>query len=248
MNNWKLHFWYMLAFAILLLITIITYWLGGKGNEMVSYVSFASALISIVLALVAIFYSMSQNTSSQQNIGEMKTLIEQASTLMAEKASAMTDEAKAMRETGRAIIDKIQPLPEVTGESKTLEGPPFQLDVSRTGPVLLIVLYCLGKSCKHHKHISFKEIMALIYKEDKLGSSDNIANAMVALAMVNVLQCLFEKGSMVNHNFSDVEVKNLPANFTKHVLDEVEKRIKESSATESYFKESIQAINDYFKS
>ena len=160
MNSWKIHFGWTVALGILLLISVITFWLGGKGNEMVSYVSFASALISIILALVAIFYSMSQNTSSQQNIGEMKTLIEQASALMAEKAGAMTEEAKAIRETGHAIIAKFQPV--VGGESEPLEGQSFQLDISKAGSSFLLVLYCLVKSYEHRKRILLEEIMTQI--------------------------------------------------------------------------------------
>jgi len=79
MNTLKIHFIWSIGLMSLLLICILTFWLGDKGNEIVSYVSFASALISIVLALVAIFYSFIQNTNSQKNLGEMQTLIESIS-------------------------------------------------------------------------------------------------------------------------------------------------------------------------
>ena len=75
-----------ISLAAVILISVITYWLGGKGNEMVSYVSFAGALVSVVLAVVAIFYSIVQNLNSQQNIGEMKTLVAEASRIITEKA------------------------------------------------------------------------------------------------------------------------------------------------------------------
>jgi hypothetical protein len=48
MNASKKDLYWVIAFAVLALIAIITFWLGGKGNEIVSYISFASALVSIL--------------------------------------------------------------------------------------------------------------------------------------------------------------------------------------------------------
>lgn len=99
MNNWKIHFIWTIGLGVLLLISIVTYWLGGKGNEIVSYMSFASVLVSIILALVAIFYSFFQNVSSQQNIGQMRTLISEASRVMTEKATSMEQHSIIMSKT-----------------------------------------------------------------------------------------------------------------------------------------------------
>ena len=79
---------------------------------------------------------------------------------------------------------------------------------------------------------------------------------MGAFSVISVLTYFFEDGSIVSHERPDnrlpeMEVKNLPANFSEYVSKEIKKRIKESSATEETkptFEESIKAIDDYFKS
>jgi len=108
MNNLKIHFGWTIAFGVFLVVGIVTFWLGGKGNEIVSYMSFASTLIAIALALVAIFYSMIQHTSSQQNIGEMRTLVSDASRIMTEKASAMEQQSVAMSKMAQLLTQSIE--------------------------------------------------------------------------------------------------------------------------------------------
>jgi hypothetical protein len=68
MDSSKKDLYYIIAIAGIILLAIITYWLGGKGNEIVSYIGFASAIVSIILALVAIFYSIVQNINSQKTL------------------------------------------------------------------------------------------------------------------------------------------------------------------------------------
>ena len=107
MNNWETHLKWTIVFGVFLLIATFTFWLGGKGNEIVSYMSFASTLIAIVLALVAIFYSMIQHTGSQQNIGEMRTLVSEASRRITEKASSMEQQSVAMSRMTQLLAQSI---------------------------------------------------------------------------------------------------------------------------------------------
>ena len=103
----KEHVWCVMAFAALLLLAVITYWLGGKGNEIVSYVGFASAVTSIVLAIIVIVYTFYQTNRSEQNISEMRRLISEGQEIMVEKAGTLTEEAKAFREEGLSISKKL---------------------------------------------------------------------------------------------------------------------------------------------
>lgn len=243
------HVWCIILFAFLFIFWLTAFFYDGRGSDIASW-------ISIILAIFVFGYMFYQHIQSERNILEMRGLIHEGQQIIAEKAGAITEEAKVIRETGLAILGRFQPLPEVAGESRPLEGQSFQLDISRAGQIILIVLYCIGKSCEHHKRVSFTEIMARIYKEDKLGSFDNVVDAIVAFSIAKVLECVFEPGSIIFHEFSEhkiqhIEAKNLPANFTKYVLDEIKKRIEEPSTepkTKSFYQDAVKSIDDYLKS
>lgn len=240
------HVWCIIILALLFVFWLTAFFYAGKGNDIASW-------LSIILAILVIVYMFYQNARSEQNTSEMRGLIHRGQQIIEEKAGVMTDEARVMRETGLALIEKFQP--EVGGESEPFEGPSFQFDVSSVGKGLLLVLYCIAKSCERQKRIYFKEIMPLIFEEDELDSTENAVDSTIAYSVTSVLSCLFEPESIIFHDVSErefpqIEVKNLPANFAKYVSDEIKKRIKNPSTkpeNKSFYQDAVQAVDDYFK-
>lgn len=233
MNNWKIHFRWTIVFGAFLFIGIVTFWLGGKGNEIVSYMSFASTLIAIVLALVAIFYSMIQHTSSQQNIGEMRMLVSEASRIMTEKASSMEQQSVLM---GRMT----QQLAQSIGTGLPSSAATFYLNVSNCSHIGLLVLYGLAKSYEHKKTFPLSEFLVRRYPDS------NVQFAMVNYIMGFMvgLNCFLEPGS-VTWDLASIKVDKLPPEFEGYIVQHIDMRIKQESAVMKDFlqggKSEIQA-------
>ena len=69
----------IIAANLLLTVIILAF---GTDVSLVSHLSLASAVVSIVLAIIVIVYMYFQDHRSSQNITEMKSLIDQASPLI----------------------------------------------------------------------------------------------------------------------------------------------------------------------
>ena len=143
-TNWKLHFLWAMCLSGVLLLGIVTFWLGGKGSEMASYMSFAGACTSIVLAVIAIIFSFIYNSRSQQNLGEMRSLISEASRSMVEKAGVLTEKAGSMEQSSLSIIRFLQSPGHVSSPSPDLEGQTFRLNTSHCSHQGLMILYFLA--------------------------------------------------------------------------------------------------------
>jgi hypothetical protein len=227
MDKWKTHFWWMVAVTVVILTAVVTYWLGGKGNEIVSYISFASALVSIVLALVAIFYSFVQNVSSQQNIGEMKTLVSEASRIMTEKASTLANQAISMKDTVKQLIEN-----RVTVSSTTttpLGDDSFRFDASRASIGFLLTLYYMVKCYKLQKLMQLKHlgILVLGYSEEEGTIAEGLAQ-MYGIGVIQCLHCCFESENfIIDDQGQEVEIKGLPAGFERNILTIVDRQSKD---------------------
>jgi len=252
MNKWKTHFCWTIAFGTFLLIAIITYWLGGKGGEIVSYVSFASALISIVLALVAIFYSIVQNVSSQQNIGEMRTLVSEASRIMTEKAGLLTDQADLMQQTVTQL-QFLQPLAKDSDVGLALEGETFQFNPSGSSIGCLLTLYCFAKLYEFQKPVQLSNLAKLVPRlseHDKSRSDVVLAIALYGVAMLQCLNCFLEPGSIILDEgiWGEQEIRKLPSGFKENILKTIKDRIKDPSTEpkdKDWLETKVQEINAY---
>jgi archaellum component FlaC len=69
--------WLMVLFIFMLGQYVMTVWIRGYGNEsnIVSYVSFASTIVSIILAVLAIVYTNFQNAAQQRDSNSIETQI-----------------------------------------------------------------------------------------------------------------------------------------------------------------------------
>jgi hypothetical protein len=236
MNNWKIHFCWLTILGILLLISIITFWLGGKGNEIVSYISFASALISIILALVAIFYSMIQHTSSQQNIGEMRTLVSEASRIITEKATSIERQTLLVSGAAQLLIQRIGPtLPR--NEST------FYLDVSGCSHIGLLGLYALAKSEEYKKSLVLLELLKRFIPETNMQFV--IHNYIMGLFIG--FGCFLTSGS-ITLDLVNVTANKLPPGFKDYIVRHIETRIEAlPSEMKGLLQNSRREIDAYFQ-
>jgi hypothetical protein len=60
----ELHYRYTIGILVLILVCVITFYFGGKENEIVSYLGFAGTITSIILSIVALIYTFVQTVTS----------------------------------------------------------------------------------------------------------------------------------------------------------------------------------------
>lgn len=207
MNITKRDWYWTIAMAGVILLCIVTYWLGGKGNEIVSYIIFASALISIILALVAIFYSIVQNVSSQQNIGEMKVLISEASRIMTEKTDALEFSVELHNQDN--VIMKETTLP-ATPVGDIDVFTPFSLKVTSQLARLFVIF--LLKSYNLDKSLPVKKFVNIVKPLAKMSINEFSYHTYGIL--FGIACCLQVE---MNDEKTEVKLVNIPDNFETHL-------------------------------
>lgn len=237
MNNWKIHFGWVIGLGVLSLISIVTYWLGGKGNEIVSYVSFASALVSIILALVAIFYSFAQNVSSQQNIGQMRALISDASRIMTEKATSLEQHSLIMSRAAQQLSQNVQP-------SLQPGATPFGFNASYCSAIGLLGLYALAMSKEQDKEFVLLELLKQFIKDENV----SFFQYQYLLGLLVCLSCFFEAGS-IETDLVKVKVHKLPPpDFKAYIEQNINARIQtDTQNMKSFLQEGRLGIDAYFQ-
>jgi len=242
--NWKLHFWWAVCVAAVILLGIITFWLGGKGNEIVSYVGFASALASMVLAAVAIIYAFIYNINSQQNLREMRSLVSEASRIVTEKAGILTEKAGSMEQSSLSIIRFLQSPRGISSPGPDLEGQIFRLNASDCSNQALMILYYLAQCCEHKRKSSSDDLWLCLY-----GPVLSINYRLVGIyaeGLVDGISCFLEQGST-----GKGEVMSLPKGFKEYIKDNINRRIKHGGFDEGakvQWREAIERIDHYAES
>jgi hypothetical protein len=255
--NWRLHFLWAVCLAAVLLLAILTFWLGGKGNEIVSYMSFAGAIASIVLAVIAIVYSFVYNISSQQNIGEMRVLISEASRIMAEKASVLTRKANSMEQSSLSIVRFLESPGRVGSPDPDLEGRKFRLNTSDCSNQGLMILYFLTQCCEHGRELSSTKLWLCLY--GPVLSVNHRLLEIFADGFVDGISCFLEPGSTVRREVTHKgevirlpgEMKRFPKGFEEYIRDAIRKRIEEGGFDErskAQWREAIDRIDTYAES
>lgn len=232
MNASKKDLCFTIIIATVILLGVITFWLGGKGNEMVSYVSFASAITSIILAVVAIIYSFIHNSNSQQNIGEMRTLVSEASRIMTEKADTMVDQSVSI---GESLRDLVETSAKVSGPSAPLTDNTFSFDASNAPATVLLTFYYLAKCHEHHKPMDLNSLAFLIclpVRKQQTQISENLKRnvSLFGTGILSCMRCLLESESVVfiGPDLDKVEIKKLPTGFMENILSVINYRIQDS--------------------
>lgn len=246
-TNMQLHLRYTIAIAAIALLAVVTFWLGGKGNEIVSYFSFASALVSIVLAVVVIFYTFYQaersarnSERSEQNIGEMKGLISQTPAIIregvgtiTEKADVITEETKAMRQYVTEMT-KMSESPEPTSTPMPeLEGETFKLNFLEVSNYALLILYYTARAAERDGKLHLEVLSECFHPGEKTSSvrEKTRLNQFFALGLLNGISCFLNPGSLKKCP-ELIEVRVLPEGFKDRVLTNIKERIKAKDGDE----------------
>ena len=212
MNTSIKDLYWVIAFATLALIAIITFWLGGKGNEIVSYFSFASALVLIVLAMVAIVYSFIHILSSQQNIGEMKTLVSEASRIMTEKAGTLADQAASMEQVVGQLLQSPATKRTTTTPSAGEADVSVPFSLVATSDLTRLFAFFLLKSYTLKKLLPIEQFVLLVKPLVKMSLTQ--LNSHTFGIFLGMACCL--KGRL-NEEKTSVQLSVLPSNFKDHL-------------------------------
>ena len=199
-------YWMMAVFAVIL-IALVTFWVGGKGNEIVSYVSFASAIVSIILALVAIFYSIVQNVNSQQNIGEMKTLVSEASRIMREKAETLESAVQ------RFLQDPVSA--KKTTTTTTPAGPtdvPASFHLTATSELARLFARFLLRSYTVGKPLPIQQFVDTVKPLVKMSPSELSSHTY---GLLFGMACCLDV--QLNQEQTNAHLVKLPDNFQNHL-------------------------------
>jgi len=255
--NWKLHFWWAVALGCVILLSLVTFWVGGKGNEIVSHISFAGAVASIVLAVVAIIYTFVQSIYSQQNTGEMRRLIWEASRTMVEKAGVLTEKAGSMEQSSLSIIRFLESPEHISSPSPDLKGQTFRLNISDCSNQGLMILYFLAECREHGRKPSSDKLWLCLY--GPVLSVNHRLIEIFADGFVEGISCFLEPGSTVRREVTNkgevirlpAEVIHFPEGFKEYVRDAISKRIEEGGFDErakAQWREVIDRIDSYAES
>lgn len=228
MNNkpsiWKERCIWIAALAFVIMLAVITYWLGGKGSEIVSYISFAAACSSILLAVTAIFYSFLEHGYSRQHIGQMDALIREASSVMKDASRTVSEKATVFAEK-TSVLEKVAERLQAAEQSTTVSAPSeykLEFNASLSRGITLYVFYAISKSCVLKKSISLYDLMGKLYPEKP---QEDPFEYILSLGILISLLPFLEKGSLEIRADHQKAIK-LPTGFVDHISAEVKHRKK----------------------
>ena|GEM_PF-5717537 len=231
--TWKERCFWIAGVGFLVVVAVVTGWVGGKGNEIVSYVSFAGAITSMFLAAVAIFYSIVHNTSSQQNIGEMRNLLREVTGLvragateMSTSAAAMVKKAHTMEETfTTAFSEKGWLAPAEARARGNQEHGSIVVNTERLSPPLILAMYLFIRAKEEEKgKIPVYTASSVIYniedlKENLMWSMLPLVTAIFLMAVEGVELQFMDSPEMIR-------IQTLPEEFCAMIHAEMRERIK----------------------
>jgi hypothetical protein len=233
----KRHIWCVIAIAAIILLAIITESF-SKDVNLVSHLSLASAIVSIVLAVIVIVYMYFQDQRSSQNITEMRKLIDEGHRTMTDKAGLMIDKAQSIENIARLMQSPSPGSKPDTPPLEILER--LKLDVSVYSRSGLLVLYSLAKSHELRKTMSWNVISRLLYKENE---SWAIQVQVHGLGIIQSFEAFLRHEYLTSSN-EQIRVKKLPDGFAESVIAELNHRIKDKS--DNFSKNGMVVIDNYF--
>lgn len=154
MHIWKERTVWISVVALILLVSVSAYDFGGKGYP---ELSFAGSIVSIILAVVAIFYSFIQGSDSQRNMEGMQNLVSEASRLISVKSDEMTTSAKSMTDALDALRIT-QPSDDLQKKEPDCVSAQGGIDVRLLTDIELVTLYAMVKSGEYRKPVNYVEL------------------------------------------------------------------------------------------
>lgn len=239
----KRHIWCVIIIAVIMLLSLITLSF-GEDVDLVSHLSLASAIVSIVLAVIVIIYTFFQNQRSSQNIAEMKNLIDEGYRTMTDKADLMVNQTQSLEQMMTGIT---QP----PADGKQISTPLVlqgggTLDVSVYGYWGLLTLYSLAKSHELEKPMSMKSISRLTEEE----KDASLRFWCYGTGAIQSIQAFLGEDNLI-YSHEQQEVKKLPDGFKKSVTAQIDSRLekyKDEGKDENYteLKNHLSIIDNYF--
>ena len=240
--------WCVIIIAAILLLSLITLSF-GEDVDLVSHLSLAGAVVSIVLAVIVIIYMYFQDYRTSQNITEMRKLIDEGNRIMTDKARVMVDKTESIEQM---VAGMAQP---TAADSQPVTQPleikePLQFDVSAYSDGGIIILYALVKSHELGRPMSLRKIANLIWKD--LPDTGKNLMLLYGMGIMQSLQAFLGKDS-ISITFEKGEIKMLPAGFKESIVTQFDNLLENYKAKErdeayTFLKDSREAIDDYFDS
>ncbi len=247
----KKHIWCIIMGLVIILIGILTVRFGSS-DEAVNLLSFAGAVASIILALVAILYGAMASWRAEQSVGEMQRMIGRGQRKLEKKMESFGDIAQRIEGLG-AILGSAPPGPEKPEErTESLQGN-YSLDLNGSAGFPLVVFYGIAMSHKSSRLWNAWELAGIYFpgvtETERLMWSSHLMGCLCAF------ECFLESDSFLEvHGQGDFAaftfmIKKLPNGFLEYTQEALERRIshKETSAEQ---RENLVAlkkrIDEYF--
>lgn len=216
-------------------------------------------LVSIILAIVAIFYAIVQGVTSQQNIGTMHSIMDnvnRSSKTLEATTQELLDQASGIQKTQSKVDEHVQKLMERreqavdTPDSVSTESVPdseLNIDVEHTSPLGLVVLYWIVKSFHSDKASSWR-----ILCENYLRNTDDYVHGFVLGLQAGtrgVVRVFEKKDGRLDLRDDISDVSDLETRIIAEINMREEKYAKEEEPVMvGYLIDNKKVIDSYFTS
>lgn len=223
----KKHVMCIIVLFIIILVSVTTIAFVSKDKGIVDYVSFASSLASIIMAILAIGYGWILNIHSQRNLDDIKDITS--------RTSFDVQELKDSRDEQN----------ELNEDSNPIQAGEYSFDVTRCHRLNLLLLYAFLKSNSTGKSFSIvelaKRIKHLPYTHGTWRAVSYFRGSWYIQA------CMWPKEKL-RGNPKNITVKNLDQTFIKAVEDDIERRLnlQKSGELKQLLEEGMIIIDNYF--
>lgn len=212
---------------LIILIFVMTISFVSKDRGIVDYVGFASSLVSIVMAILAIVYGWFLNSHSQRNLEKIKEITSRTS-YDVQELKETKDEQNELNEEGHPI-----------------QAGEYSFDITRCHRLNLLLLYAYTKSNSTGKPFSIielaKRIKHLPYTHGTWRAVSYFRGAWYIQA------CIWPKDKLCG-NYKNIIVKNLEQEFVKAVEEDIKRRLNLHKSVElkQLLEEGIIIVDKYF--
>lgn len=208
-SNWLVHLCWTVAFLLLAITALIVY--EPDGATIRDYISFASAISSILLAVVAIFYSIVSNEGMSKilsSIGSSADRISQDSKDLSQITFNLSDKIQQLENNVASVPKQIgqfqeniyEKMNEILGRSTIEDSKDIKGNTFFKGPVTLglsISTYLILYAFKSTKEFIVKDV----FKSEALGR--------YVEASLTVLKCTEYRGIILNREADKIVVNSI---------------------------------------
>ena len=247
----SIHFNYITGILITIIICLVTIkW--SKITNFTDYIMFASAITSIVLAILAIFYAVYANTAFEKNIGslnyssaditkstyELKNVIDHLKMKMDDLPGMLKNLDDKISSTQNEIKNLSQPL---KSEVKTENKEEFRTEIitsffNSTSYASLLLFFLVKNSFLKKTPIKFKESLVKV----NISNFDYCYGYLIAVSAIGFLQFTYND-----------DILNITY-LSEKIIEPFEKKLSEYTNSEEnhpmkkFLSEGIDSIEKLF--